>query len=382
MAIRFIRWTGAALSLLAWLPLSAYAALLSGQVGKADIVMEFDDNDPAQVEGRYFYRQYHKDIALSGTVKNHQLTLYENVPYAEKPTSQPRLQLTKNRQGGWQGHWIGKDGKLIPVSLSNASIPGSTANEPAIFGELRRSSPYDLLRLTGLKLRQDKTDRFMGYAMQWQVEPSSGMRLFHITSGYPADSLKQINQVLDNRLWQSVNDFYQCMSYATRSAGYDHDQTVTPSFFNPQVVSVSVFTSYYCGGAHPDFSDNPINLDVATGKTLQLEDIFWLGKGTPPKDNDADKAAQEALQSYRETQLAPWLAKTFTQLYSKQFGDNDCDYSNAEYWTFPNWRLTEKGLYISPSYPRAARVCEYPDWPIVPYKLVNQHRGPTKIRLP
>lgn len=366
--------------MLCWFVPAAQAALLSGHIGKAAVVMEFNDKNPAEVDGRYFYQQYHQDIALTGTLKNQQMTLYENVPYSEEPTNQPRLVLRRDGKN-WQGQWIGKDGKALPVSLSPAQVPSPAAGEPALFGDLRHNDPYDLLRLNGLKLRQGKTEKFMGYSLQWLVEPTSGMRLFQVTSGYSPDALQRINRVLINRLWQSVSNYYECASGSARSSspGADYDQTVTPRFFNAQVISVSEFTSYYCGGAHPDFGDSPINLEVATGRQLQLEDILWLGKGVPPKD---DNAGRESLQTYRDKQLAPWLAKTFSRLYPKENDPDGCDYADASYWQYPNWYLTMKGVNISPSYPRAARACEYPDWSVLSYKLVNQHRGPAKIRLP
>lgn len=54
----------------------------------------------------------------------------------------------------------------------------------------------------------------------------------------------------------------------------DYAQTVTPRLLTPTRVSVSVFTSYVCGGAHPDFGDAPINLDAQTATPLTLEDIL------------------------------------------------------------------------------------------------------------
>jgi hypothetical protein len=81
-----------------------------------------------------------------------------------------------------------------------------------------------------------------------------------------------INQLLAERQWQEVASYFDCQLGGTRTAGADFEQTVTPHLLGNKLLSVSIFTSYYCGGAHPDFADNPLTLDVASGKQLQLED--------------------------------------------------------------------------------------------------------------
>lgn len=41
--------------------------------------------------------------------------------------------------------------------------------------------------------------------------------------------------------------------------------------------------------------------------------------------------------------------------------DDDCDYTDSEVWAFPNWALTEKGLWLGAINARAERVCDSPD---------------------
>jgi hypothetical protein len=87
-----------------------------------------------------------------------------------------------------------------------------------------------------------------------------------VVDGYPEASLQRINQLLAERQWQEVASYFDCQLGGARSSGADFEQTVTPHLLGSKLLSVSIFTSYYCGGAHPDFADNPLTLDVASGK--------------------------------------------------------------------------------------------------------------------
>jgi hypothetical protein len=78
--------------------------LLQGRVGQAAVVMELDIAQDGQVEGRYFYRKHHRDLALSGKQQaDGSLQLGENLQYDEQ-----RNDITLRPQGsGWVGEWHG-----------------------------------------------------------------------------------------------------------------------------------------------------------------------------------------------------------------------------------------------------------------------------------
>jgi hypothetical protein len=355
--------------------------LLQGRVGAAAVVMELDIAQDGQVEGRYFYRKHHRDLALSGKQQaDGSLQLGENLQYDEQ-----RNDISLRSQGsGWVGEWHGsKASKAVAISLMpypQAQWPGSS---DTALNSVRQRSGYDYLRLVDLPLKAGKRERVQGHTLQWWEEPVSKIRLFRVQDGYPAASLQRLNQVLAERQWQEVASYFDCQLGGTRTAGADFEQTVTPHLLGNKLFSVSIFTSYYCGGAHPDFADNPLTLEVASGKQLQLEDLLWVGKGKPQL---ARKAGGERTDyQYEEQVLAPWLSRTMTRLHptdTKPAQEEDCDCRDPQVWQFVSWYATPQGLYLGPSFARVARACEYPGWSELPWTVVKQHPGARTDLLP
>ncbi|MBK5145832.1 hypothetical protein I2494_19370 [Budviciaceae bacterium BWR-B9] len=353
----------------------------TGQIGKSPVVVELITTDANEVTGRYFYLRYRKDIALTGTQsEGGSFELYENENLTGKQKA-PKITLTPTPEGGLSGQWHDDKAKTINVSLLPAIIPVGQKPELTPYqNELSKDNLYDYLRLLNMPLKAENEQEFMGYRIRWWKEPGSGIRMFELLSGYPQEQMAQVNVRLRDRLWREVVDYHGCMlgGLSGSSGQADFNQSVKPTYFSPSVISASVFTDYYCGGAHPDFADSPINLDMKSGKELALEDVIWLGKGKPVYYNEqgGDDANFEAFSGYRSTVFAPWIVEQMRKLHPSQMKKSDeCDYSTVEYWSFVNWHFTPKGLYFSPSFPRVARACEYPDWSVLPYEVIKTHAG-------
>jgi len=369
------------------------AQVYTGTLGGMPVVVDLDMTNPEQVSGRYFYEKYHRDLALSGTLADDQLTLNEGLDDTSD-TPRPRLQLQHASDDGWEGQWQKSGGKALKVQLKPAQVPDTAAGADPFWVQLHDNAPYDYLRLLQLPLVNGKRDTFMGYPLQWRGEPNSKIQLFEVASGYPEPQLTRVNQALRARLWSEVVSYHECMLGSTRFGEGEYDQTVTPTFLSPAVVSVSVYTSYYCGGAHPDFGDAPINFDVNHGKPLSLEDVLWVGEGPAFHYDDREGAQQseeadvdfDKFSNYREKSLAPWLVAQFKQLYpnemKKPADENDCDYSDPQVWNFPTWHFTDKGIAFGPSFARVARMCEGTEWSVLPYGVIAQHPGGVKLALP
>ncbi|MNR41055.1 hypothetical protein D3C85_1594000 [compost metagenome] len=54
--------------------------------------------------------------------------------------------------------------------------------------------------------------------------------------------------------------------------------------------------------------------------------------------------------------------------------DDPCDYTDEEYWDFPSWNYTEKGIEFTPIFYRAARSCEEPY--LVPFEKLKKYKNP------
>jgi len=176
-----------------------------------------------------------------------------------------------------------------------------------------------------------------------------------------------------------VNGYFQCLS---DPHGDEYSQTVTLHYIDVDAISMSIFTSYDCGGAHPDFGDRPLTIDGRTGEELRLEDVMYVGTGAPPAYQPGGR--NDAYFRYRDQVLAPWLAKTMKRLHPKDMpavadDAGDCDYNQPSIWAFVNWHLRPDGIYVGPSFARALRACEYPDWSVLPWKVVRAHAGRIKL---
>ncbi|MDH1256588.1 MULTISPECIES: hypothetical protein [Pseudomonas] len=365
--------------------------VFTGTLGKMPIVVELNITQQDEVTGRYFYEKYHRDLPLSGALQNSTLTLTEgNNRYGDdKPLSTLELEETGS---GWQGEWKSPQGKKLPVKLIEARLTAPTSSTLPFIAALPYSEPYEYLRLQGLKLKPAKKENFMGYDLQWWTEPETKISLFSVESGLSKDDQQRVNQQLLGRLWSEVISYHGCQLQGGENVEFM--QQVQPKMISPAVVSLNVSTSYYCGGAHPDFGDSPLNIDVKTGHPLSLEDVLWVGEGKPLLHAERDSLGDEPLSKdesnaryqYVSKELVPWVIKQFTALYPTEMktptGDDDCNFQDESIWGTSPWYFTEKGLYLGAYFARVQRSCDRPDWSILPYSLVKQHPGAVKLQLP
>ncbi|WGT34376.1 hypothetical protein [Pseudomonas atacamensis] len=365
--------------------------VFTGTLGKMPIVVELNITQQDEVTGRYFYEKYHRDLPLSGALQNSTLTLTEgNNRYGdEKPLSTLELEETGS---GWQGEWKSPQGKKLPVKLIEARLTAPTSSTLPFIAALPYSEPYEYLRLQGLKLKPAKKENFMGYDLQWWTEPETKISLFSVESGLSKDDQQRVNQQLLGRLWNEVISYHGCQLQGGENVEFM--QQVQPKMISPVVVSLNISTSYYCGGAHPDFGDSPLNIDVKTGHPLSLEDVLWVGEGKPLLHAERDSLGDEPLSKdesnaryqYVSEELVPWVIKQFTALYPTEMktptGDDDCNFQDESIWGTSPWYFTEKGLYLGAYFARVQRSCDRPDWSILPYSLVKQHPGAVKLQLP
>ncbi|MDH0174121.1 hypothetical protein ACK31Z_13270 [Aeromonas dhakensis] len=357
-------WLGLGCLLLAMV--TQASEVYQGKVGRMPVVMTLDTSSDGTVSGRYFYRKYRKDIPLSGKWEGKTLQLSELWDNSEPEKIAMLLERSGN---GLQGTWAGK--KPISVVLKVVDSSAIDIQDPVLVS-WRKRDLYELMRLEGLSLKPGKRESFQGYSLQWLQEPQSKIAYFRITSGLPAEQLGKLNHVLAERQWSEVASYFQCMS---TPMGGEFDQTVTPRFISPNLLSASIFTGYFCGGAHPDFGDSPLNINLATGEMLTLEDLLWVGSGAPVKfdSRSYDPAASE----YKEKYLAPWLVNEFRRLYPNDMVPDaeECNYADPSVWEYASWYMTEKGIVLDPSFPRVERNCELTEWSILPWSVIKQHPG-------
>lgn len=339
-------------------PLAAIAddaRVYEGSVGSAPIVLKLERSE-GSVFGDYFYRSKRFDIALNGEAK--------------KTGAQGRVTLQSHITGdrfslepsgsGYAGSLTTAKGKTLPVELREvAAAPG---NLPADLPE--GLDLYEKTRLAGLALTPEKSETIAGRNIRWHVEPVSGQRLFRVESGYGAPVLETLNKRLAQIQWRNVSEYFGCPSMEG-GAGVESKEIGAP-YISDAYVSVAVNEDWSCAGAaHPDFGIEAHSFDAKTGREIELDDLLKYGRGpVPAKDSDR-------WYEYRSKTFAPALVALLERLYPKEMAvpkkEDDCDYADAEVWSFPAWRLTEKGLYVGASFARVMRVCDNPEWSVIPW---------------
>ena len=358
---------------------TAQAEVWEGTVGGQPVIADLHLGD--EPGGQYFYRKHSRTIELMRTETPAAGVAFDFQEWGRRmdDAEPPHWRLSAPKGDALEGDWVG-GGKTLPIRLhrlATASLPRGA--DPGL-DALRTDDPYRFLLLSGMALKAGRAQTVNGFRLQWWTEPQSGVELFRVVSGYPAERLPAINTALARRQWEQVLAYLDC----TAAPQSDFESTTTLRRIGRDVISVSLFASYFCGGAHPDFGDSPYNLDPRTGQELALEDVFWLGKGAAPRYDP--KGASQAWFDYRGEVFGPWVAERMVALYPKQAkpsapGDeaDACDYGDPGVWSYANWYATPKGLHVSATFARVMRVCDDPDWSVIPWADVRRHPGKVKL---
>lgn len=352
-----------------------------GVLGPSEIVVRIDApaKGSADLEGRYFYRRHRMDIQLRGKASaDGRIALREGRGYDDAAQSSWKMQAPAQEQ--WDGEWIGPKGKRLPIHLHAVvlqSLP--TARDPGLQALRGEIDSYEWLRFADLTLQKRKLQQVDGYTLQWLRQPESGIDLFEVVSGYPEAQLQLINARLRKQLWGWIGNYYDCVSGARDGQG-EFQTATTLRHVSPKILSVSLFSSFYCGGAHPDFADAPLNIDPRDGRELDLDDVLWLGPGKALHEAKGNEWNQ-AWSDYRSKRFAPWAVAQLKAAYPSEFrtGEDECNYADPEVWQFAQWYATPKGIHVSAYFARVARSCDDPDWAILPWKAVDAHPGTVRI---
>lgn len=369
-------------------PDKSEATLWQGELGTQRIVVErsLSFSGKSDCGGRYFYERYRLDIGLDGESAPDGGCLLEEMPAGwGRDQGKPQWRMRAPVGDSWQGEWVGVNGRKLSIRLNKVhALPD--AREPSLSALRSDFDRYAYLRLSTLKLQAGKRETVNGYELRWLRQPDSDIGLFEVASGYSPTAQRAINRTLHYRLWQWVEDLYQCRSGGARpgDAGFDLAEA-TLRHIDSRVISASLDTSYYCGGAHPDFGDAPLNIDARNGRELRLEDVLWVGKGEPVHRGESPDPLDDAWMDYRSKIFAPWLTSQFMRLYPGEMApggtsdDNECDYRDPEVWNFSSWYVLPTGIHFAAYFPRVMRVCDDPEWAVLPWDVVNAHPGAVRL---
>lgn len=352
----------------------AATILLEGTVGKASVVMEITLNG-SEVYGNYYYKRFKKNIPLEGryTSKNEIELTYQHWSTKETFTLLDIGSSSLLYSGTWENTVEDETGtvqsKSLPVKLQPFDISKITPHNS--FVKRSRISEYDYSRLAHVVLKQDSIQKInAAFSITWFHDTISDFRSFRICKNTAAKGIDSINLFLEDLQFSELLSFLDCPEY-----GYTSD--ISGVYINGHVLSFSVFNSYDCGGAHPDFGATGYTFNMETGKQFELTDFLFFGK------TEADYKKEDSYKFTTEF-MKPRIAELLTKLYPNEMKkptdeDEICDYSDPDVWSTSTWFLTEKGLFIYSYFYRAARCCDGAEFSTIPYKTLLKYKNPKAV---
>ena len=338
-------------------PVFADAVAYKGTLGGAAIGVEL--SAPAgtgeKIVGRYFYANKSIDIPLDAVESHNGHTdLAEEKPCTDDTctasgdgTPAPvgaQWHLDASADGKTlTGTWTA-NGKMLPLKLTRMGtrklsdgFDGTPGDLAAIVDDIAgqttpltaTSSPYDYLRMQ-TPPTEGPTTTWGDTAFKYVTNPHTRFAYPRIVAAGSTD-IAAANGYLQQRHWQADIAALSCASMAYQGLGWSEtttesaddlgswpDEKLEVTYLSPTVMSFDESGSIYCGGAHPDNHDDPVNVDVRLGKELNPSVIFngWiptpLYDGTPSdlKSAQADPdnyswAADDALVDFVVKHLPP-----------------------------------------------------------------------------
>lgn len=341
---------------------------LEGTIGKSRICMRFEDftesypdEEPRITDVRYFYLSSLKDIVLEGTRNKNQFTFYFN---ENEGKFDEKFVLAKDAKGVFKGNWFHKSGKKLAVVLNPilvTAIKNPYKHIPFI-SAYKNSDPFEYMRSSKLTFRTESFSTFKGQTFRWVSETHGKCIGFYLDSTFSAATRDLINPKLEVINFENAMNQLSCATQWDYSDGGGIEISFSQYYLDQNLISFSIWKSWFCGGAHPDFGYDSYLLDLNTGKQYALEELIAFDKSAVIYDEKADNFTEYV--AYKRDFFAPNILALFKEqgsVYADYNSEEDpCMelYNDPESWTFANWEFTEEGLRFSCSVARAARACE------------------------
>jgi hypothetical protein len=345
--------------------LHAQITILEGTIGKYPIVMEIRAFDSSLVEVNYFYEKHRKTINLSGKLKREGGISASTMN--DESAAKSDVEKFELRSSGdvYTGLWS-LDKKRLPVSLKVISI--NPLKNP--YGELdyvkneRKESPFNYVLISGLLFNKDSVSTSNGYTIDWYTEKHLGIPMIQVRNDNNDPTIIILNTDLKEMALKSCIDASSCYN---PNGEEEYEMTIQSVYIHEKIFSMNRCVTLYCGGAYPDTGCEGYNLDLTVNGQINIQDILF--------------------DSSEDSVFARRIVELFEELYpgrmKKELEESSCDYAETYVWEHPNWYFTDKGLYLAPSFPHVMAVCNYPEWAIIPYAIVNKYKNPAcTIQLP
>ncbi|ASS48675.1 MAG: hypothetical protein A3D31_07020 [Candidatus Fluviicola riflensis] len=351
------------------------AQIYSGKIGKYPVYLELEPaSENGELYGRYFYNSSCVDLPIEGKKTGGKLTLYAGSFFKEQDQKE-KFNLTL-KGNSLNGTWT-YNGKSLKVSLkatNEKTVSNSFKTNPFV-KENNFFTGYENIRSSMASFMA--LDSFVnlknGIQLQWYKEKHWNSYLFRVSKGLPDATMKWANQYLES---EQLGDF--CDRGSCGSGEYNEfSSDVTDYFVNADFLSANILTSYYCGGAHPDFGSRKPILDLKNLRELNTEDILQFEGVT---DRNTGTEYNENWLTYRDENYAQSVLKMMKAAYPDEFttseNEEDCNYDDPSVWSLSDVMITEDGLLFGAYFYRAARMCDDPEWAILSYSELSEYLNP------
>jgi hypothetical protein len=345
--------------------------VLEGTIGKYPVVLKLSKDQPG-----YFYKSTRREIELVMSSDTGNTVILKKTEYEYQNSKEVEIALEtfilKRTGSEWKGSWQAKNKQLPvllrPVDTSRYDFDDILPIEHYFDSDIERV--YNKTRLSGLVFVKDSLTRSGIYQLQWVHEKLTGMSGFRVTSGYAAPILNRVNRVLAKKQFQDILAYFTCTGLKDE---FDYQQSLSNHYLSPEFISVEAYSSSFCGGPHPNYNNNSFTIDIKKGKEVQnIEELYWFTGEKPPE------SGSDAHGKYLD-EMARALVSIMTGLYptemKKPVSEDSCDYSDPESWKYPYCYLTDKGLYITPSFTHAEHACGSPEFSWIPYALLSPYKN-------
>jgi hypothetical protein len=341
---------------------------LEGTIGKARICMRFEDftesypnDEPRITDVRYYYLSSLKDIVLEGTRNKNQFTFLFN---EEAGKYDEKFVLTKDAKGIFKGNWFHKSGKKLAVILKPIQVNAikNPYKHIPFINAYKNSDPFEYLRSSKLSFKTDSLSKYHNQLFRWVRETHGTCYGFYLDSTFKPTVRHRVNPKLEEILIENAMNQLSCATQWDYSDGSGIEISYHLNFLNADLLSFTIWQSWFCGGAHPDFGYNSYLIDLNTGKEYALEELIAFDKSAVVYDEKADNFTDYV--AYQRDFFAPRILQMLIEqgsVYTDYNSEEDpCMelYNDPESWTFANWEYTAEGLRFSCSVARAARACE------------------------
>jgi hypothetical protein len=338
-----------------------------GTLGKSGVVLKLETEKSAQASGMYYYRNYAIDIRLEGKINKSSITLSEFGTGTIEPTASVFLSSAGNvLSGRWAS--LKQPKRFLAINLrrvTSKDLNKLKLPSTPMLNKWKLEQPFDYLRFnTPAKLV--KTETVNGKKVQSWLEPKSKIVFFRLEG-----QRKAVNDALTDEHYKLASSSLECLG----SFNGDYSYTPKVALYSKRILSVSARVYYYCGGAHPDGGRENFNLDLETGKVLEIEDVYrFIAIPNGLKIDPSNSS--EAYSKYQETRGAAIKKLIFDQFgsFTKNVDAGCADIYQDETFAYFSWYLTAEGVVIESAFPHVAATCDSEFE--LPYETVTAYLAP------